>query len=121
MIQREGFPASVGSVERFRAECGAEVLLGARIGPGQRRVVRAAERVPRLRRFAEPSRPRKGKGLRHLGAGVVIGAKAPAPVPDLAAAARLFDLEGAPEAQVRQVLGAGFPKHPLRLHASAHW
>jgi predicted PolB exonuclease-like 3'-5' exonuclease len=27
-------------------------------------------------------------------------------VPDLAAAARLFDLEGAPEAQVRKALGS---------------
>jgi len=34
-------------------------------------------------------------------------------VPDLAAAARLFDLEGAIEAQVREALGTGFPKHPL--------
>ena len=36
-------------------------------------------------------------------------------VPDLAAAARprLFDLEDAPEAQVREAPGPGFPKHPL--------
>jgi predicted PolB exonuclease-like 3'-5' exonuclease len=34
-------------------------------------------------------------------------------VPDLAAAARLFDLEGASEAEVREALGTGFPKHPL--------
>jgi hypothetical protein len=33
-------------------------------------------------------------------------------VPDLAAAARLFDLEGAPEAQVREALGkAGTREH----------
>jgi hypothetical protein len=35
-------------------------------------------------------------------------------VPDLAAAARLFDMEGAAEAEVREALGSGFPKHPLR-------
>src|SRR3984893_13446703 len=34
-------------------------------------------------------------------------------VPDLAAAARLFDLENATEAEVREALGSGFPKHPL--------
>jgi len=34
-------------------------------------------------------------------------------VPDLAAAARMLDLGNAPEAQVREALGAGFPKHPL--------
>src|SRR6478672_4000731 len=34
-------------------------------------------------------------------------------VPDLAAAARLFDLESAPDAEVREALGTGFPKHPL--------
>ena len=34
-------------------------------------------------------------------------------VPDLAAAARMLDLGSATEAEVRQVLGAGFPKHPL--------
>ena len=34
-------------------------------------------------------------------------------VPDLAAAARLFDLENATEAEVREALGTGFPKHPL--------
>jgi hypothetical protein len=30
-------------------------------------------------------------------------------IPDVAAAARLFDLKDAPEAQVREVLGSGFP------------
>ena len=35
-------------------------------------------------------------------------------VPDLAAAARLFDMEGAAEVEVREALGSGFPKHPLR-------
>ena len=34
-------------------------------------------------------------------------------VPDLAAAARMLDLGNAPEAEVREALGAGFPKHPL--------
>ena len=34
-------------------------------------------------------------------------------IPDLAAAARMLDLGNAPEAEVRQQLGAGFPKHPL--------
>jgi 3'-5' exonuclease len=34
-------------------------------------------------------------------------------VPDLAAAARLFDMEGANDAEVREALGTGFPKHPL--------
>jgi len=34
-------------------------------------------------------------------------------VPDLAAAARMLDLGNATEAEVRQALGAGFPKHPL--------
>ena len=34
-------------------------------------------------------------------------------VPDLAAAARLFDLENGTEAEVREALGTGFPKHPL--------
>src|SRR5215470_11504898 len=34
-------------------------------------------------------------------------------VPDLAAAARMLDLGAAPEAEVRQALGSGFPKHPL--------
>jgi hypothetical protein len=33
-------------------------------------------------------------------------------IPDLAAAARLFDLENATEAEVREALGIGFPKHP---------
>jgi hypothetical protein len=33
-------------------------------------------------------------------------------VPDLAAAARLFDLENGTEAEVREALGTGFPKHP---------
>jgi predicted PolB exonuclease-like 3'-5' exonuclease len=34
-------------------------------------------------------------------------------VPDLEAAARMLDMGGAPEADVRQALGSGFPKHPL--------
>ena len=34
-------------------------------------------------------------------------------IPDLAAAARLFDLGDASDAEVREVLGPGFPKHPL--------
>src|ERR1044071_4014120 len=34
-------------------------------------------------------------------------------VPDLAAAARMLDLSNAPEAEVREALGDGFPKHPL--------
>jgi predicted PolB exonuclease-like 3'-5' exonuclease len=34
-------------------------------------------------------------------------------VPDLAAAARMLDLGNAPQAEVREALGAGFPKHPL--------
>jgi predicted PolB exonuclease-like 3'-5' exonuclease len=34
-------------------------------------------------------------------------------VPDLAAAARMLDLGGATEAEVRQALGEGFPKRPL--------
>ena len=34
-------------------------------------------------------------------------------VPDLAAAARMLDLGNASEADVRQELGSGFPKHPL--------
>ncbi len=34
-------------------------------------------------------------------------------IPDLAAAARMLDLGNAPEAEVREELGAGFPKHPL--------
>jgi 3'-5' exonuclease len=34
-------------------------------------------------------------------------------VPDLAAAARLFDVVGATDAEVREALGSGFPKHPL--------
>jgi predicted PolB exonuclease-like 3'-5' exonuclease len=34
-------------------------------------------------------------------------------VPDLAAARRLFDLGDAAEAEVREALGSGFPKHPL--------
>jgi len=35
-------------------------------------------------------------------------------IPDLAAARRLFDLGDAGDAQVREVLGSGFPKHPLQ-------
>ena len=34
-------------------------------------------------------------------------------VPDLAAARRMLDLGGAPEAEVRESLGSGFPKQPL--------
>jgi predicted PolB exonuclease-like 3'-5' exonuclease len=34
-------------------------------------------------------------------------------VPDLAAAARMLDLADAADADVRQALGSGFPKHPL--------
>jgi len=34
-------------------------------------------------------------------------------VPDLEAAARMLDMDGAAEADVRQALGPGFPKHPL--------
>jgi 3'-5' exonuclease len=34
-------------------------------------------------------------------------------VPDLAAAARLFDMGDASDADVREALGSGFPKHPL--------
>ena len=34
-------------------------------------------------------------------------------VPDLVAAARMLNLGDAAEADVRQALGEGFPKHPL--------
>ena len=34
-------------------------------------------------------------------------------VPDLAASARMLDMEGEPEEKVRAALGAGFPKQPL--------
>src|SRR5215472_14033885 len=34
-------------------------------------------------------------------------------VPDLAAAARMLDMGGASDAEVREALGSGFPKHPL--------
>jgi len=34
-------------------------------------------------------------------------------VPDLAAAARMLDLGNATEAEVREAIGPGFPKHPL--------
>ena len=34
-------------------------------------------------------------------------------VPDLAAAARLLDMRDASDAEVREALGSGFPKHPL--------
>jgi len=34
-------------------------------------------------------------------------------VPDLAAAARMLDMGNASEAEVREALGSGFPKHPL--------
>jgi hypothetical protein len=43
-------------------------------------------------------------------------------VPDLAAAARLFDMGGASDAEVREVLGSGFPKHPLhKIACIVHW
>jgi predicted PolB exonuclease-like 3'-5' exonuclease len=34
-------------------------------------------------------------------------------IPDLAAARRMFDLPNATDAEVREALGSGFPKHPL--------
>ena len=34
-------------------------------------------------------------------------------VPDLAAAARMLDMADASDADVRQALGSGFPKHPV--------
>ena len=34
-------------------------------------------------------------------------------IPDLAAAARMLDLENAPDTEVREAIGPGFPKHPL--------
>ena len=34
-------------------------------------------------------------------------------IPDLLAAARMLDLGGATETEVREALGGGFPKHPL--------
>ena len=34
-------------------------------------------------------------------------------VPDLAAAARMLDLRNATDADVREAIGPGFPKHPL--------
>jgi 3'-5' exonuclease len=34
-------------------------------------------------------------------------------MPDLAAASRMLDLGNAPEAEVREKLGTGFPKYPL--------
>jgi hypothetical protein len=34
-------------------------------------------------------------------------------IPDLAAAARMLDLPNATEAEAREALGDGFPKHPL--------
>src|ERR1700746_2099542 len=34
-------------------------------------------------------------------------------VPDLAAAARMLDMGNASDAEVREALGSGFPKHPL--------
>jgi 3'-5' exonuclease len=34
-------------------------------------------------------------------------------IPDIAAAARMLDLGTATEAEVREALGPGFPKHPL--------
>src|SRR6516225_9787631 len=34
-------------------------------------------------------------------------------VPDLAAAARMLDMGNSSEAEVREALGTGFPKHPL--------
>ena len=34
-------------------------------------------------------------------------------IPDLLAAARMLEMSNAAEADVRQALGEGFPKHPL--------
>jgi predicted PolB exonuclease-like 3'-5' exonuclease len=34
-------------------------------------------------------------------------------IPDLAAAARMLDMGNAPEAEIREAIGSGFPKHPL--------
>lgn len=34
-------------------------------------------------------------------------------IPDLEAAARMLNLGNAPETEVREALGTGFPKHPL--------
>lgn len=34
-------------------------------------------------------------------------------VPDLVAAARMLDMANASDAEVREALGTGFPKHPL--------
>jgi hypothetical protein len=34
-------------------------------------------------------------------------------IPDLAATARMLDMGNASEAEVREALGEGFPKHPL--------
>jgi hypothetical protein len=34
-------------------------------------------------------------------------------VPDLAAAARMLDIPGAPDGELREALGSKFPKHPL--------
>jgi 3'-5' exonuclease len=34
-------------------------------------------------------------------------------IPDLAAAARMLDLRNADDAEIRDALGPGFPKHPL--------
>jgi hypothetical protein len=34
-------------------------------------------------------------------------------IPDIAAAARMLDLGTAPEAEVREALGPGFPKRPF--------
>jgi hypothetical protein len=34
-------------------------------------------------------------------------------VPDLPAAARMLDLSNAPDVEIRNALGSGFPKHPL--------
>lgn len=34
-------------------------------------------------------------------------------VPDLGAAARMLDMTGSTEAEVREVMGDSFPKHPL--------
>jgi hypothetical protein len=34
-------------------------------------------------------------------------------IPDLAAAARMLDMGNATEAEIREAIGPGFPKHPL--------
>jgi predicted PolB exonuclease-like 3'-5' exonuclease len=34
-------------------------------------------------------------------------------VPDLAAAAQMLDMQGAPDAEIREALGSKFPKYPV--------